>query len=72
MGLYLIFGEPRGGLYSLYSIAHAQFVWDAKTEPEYIDLFARIWGTEELLGEAPVSNSKRPDANQHVRKHSIV
>ena len=40
----------RGGLYSLYSIAHAQFVWDLKTEPEYIRLFQEIWGTEKLLG----------------------
>lgn len=41
----------RGGLYSLYSIAHAQFVWDLKTEPAYMQLFEEIWGTKELLGE---------------------
>lgn len=45
----------RGGLYSLYSIAHAQFVWDLKTEPAYIKLFEEIWGTDELLGESKSS-----------------
>jgi hypothetical protein len=45
----------RGGLYSLYSIAHAQFVWDLKTEPAYIKLFEEIWGTDELLGESTSS-----------------
>jgi hypothetical protein len=56
----------RGGLYSLYSIAHAQFVWDAKTEPEYINLFARIWGTEKLLG-APLQSHFHPSSSDKGR-----
>jgi len=38
----------RGGLYSQYSFAHSQFVWDCKSEPKIVDLFATIWGTPEL------------------------
>lgn len=38
----------RGGLYSQYSFAHSQFVWDAKSEPKIIELFETIWGTPEL------------------------
>lgn len=49
---YMTYSRCRGGLYSLYSIAHAQFVWDLKTEPAYIKLFEEIWGTDELLGES--------------------
>jgi hypothetical protein len=33
-----------------FSIAHAQFVWDIKTEPKYVELFERIWGTDKLAG----------------------
>ncbi|ORY34554.1 hypothetical protein BCR39DRAFT_556072 [Naematelia encephala] len=38
----------HGGLYSHYSFAHAQFVWDAKAEPGIVDLFEKIWGTDKL------------------------
>jgi len=38
----------HGGLYSQYSFAHAQFVWDAKTEPGVVELFEKLWGTKEL------------------------
>jgi hypothetical protein len=38
----------RGGLYSQYSFAHSQFVWDAKAEPKIVELFETIWGTDQL------------------------
>lgn len=38
----------RGGLYSAYSIAHAQWMWDAKTEPGVTSIFEQIWGTDKL------------------------
>lgn len=38
----------RGGLYSAYSVAHAQFMWDAKTEPGVVKIFEEIWGTDKL------------------------
>ena len=31
-----------------YSVAHAQFVWDIKTEPGIVSLFEEIWGTDKL------------------------
>ena len=37
-----------GGLYAHYSFAHAQFVWDIKSEPEIVKLFETIWGTDRL------------------------
>jgi hypothetical protein len=40
--------ESRGGLYSAYSVAHAQFMWDAKTEPGVVEIFEQIWGTDKL------------------------
>jgi len=38
----------KGGLYSQFSFAHAQFVWDAKLEPKIIELFQKVWGTDEI------------------------
>ncbi|GHJ86513.1 hypothetical protein NliqN6_2915 [Naganishia liquefaciens] len=37
------------GIYSLFSFAHAQWVWDIKTEPRWVEAFEKIWGTKELL-----------------------
>ena len=31
-----------------FSFAHAQFVWDAKSEPGIVDLFKTVWGTDQL------------------------
>ncbi|KZO90876.1 hypothetical protein CALVIDRAFT_489806, partial [Calocera viscosa TUFC12733] len=38
----------RGGLYGQFSFSHAQFVWDAKSEPGIVKLFETIWGTDKL------------------------
>lgn len=32
-----------------YSIAHEQWAWDIRQEPAVIDVFAKVWGTNELL-----------------------
>ncbi|KAH7160659.1 hypothetical protein EDB81DRAFT_879008 [Dactylonectria macrodidyma] len=37
-----------GGLFDHFSFAHAQFVWDCKSEPKVRDIFAKIWGTDKL------------------------
>lgn len=31
-----------------FSFAHAQFVWDCKSEPKVRETFAKIWGTDKL------------------------
>jgi len=38
----------HGGLYYAYSFAHAQWVWDVKTEPKIVECFEKIWGTDKL------------------------
>ncbi|KAJ0121515.1 uncharacterized protein J7T55_008679 [Diaporthe amygdali] len=38
----------HGGLFDHFSFAHAQFVWDCKSEHGVRDIFAKIWGTDEL------------------------
>lgn len=41
--------STRPGLTELsFSFAHAQFVWDCKSEPGVRDIFAKIWGTDKL------------------------
>ena len=45
------FSESRGDFIEAersYSVAHAQFVWDIKTEPGIVSLFEEIWGTDKL------------------------
>jgi len=37
------------GLIQHYKIGHARFVWDLRTESTIIDIFAQLWGTEDLL-----------------------
>ncbi|KAK2589642.1 hypothetical protein QQS21_012682 [Conoideocrella luteorostrata] len=37
-----------GGLFDHFSFAHAQFVWDCKSEPKVRQIFADIWGTDKL------------------------
>jgi hypothetical protein len=34
----------------MFSFAHAQWVWDLKTDPRWVEAFEKIWGTKELLG----------------------
>lgn len=43
-------GLNFSGIYSLFSFAHAQWVWDLKTQPRWVEAFEKIWGTKELLG----------------------
>ena len=38
-----------GGLTNRYGVAHEQWMWDLKSEPAIVDVFAQIWGTNELL-----------------------
>ncbi|PYH68358.1 phytanoyl-CoA dioxygenase family protein [Aspergillus vadensis CBS 113365] len=39
----------KAGMYLNYCAAHEKYVWDARMEPEIINAFAKIWGTDELL-----------------------
>jgi hypothetical protein len=44
-----IYADDRGGLYNRHGSGHEQFVWDIRAEPALIDVFAQIWGTDELV-----------------------
>ncbi|WVQ77343.1 hypothetical protein IAR50_007027 [Cryptococcus sp. DSM 104548] len=50
----------KGGLYTKYGIGHEQFAWDLRTEDALIDVFAQIWGTDELLVSFDGSNISLP------------
>ncbi|GFZ48378.1 hypothetical protein JCM24511_06126 [Saitozyma sp. JCM 24511] len=41
--------HEKGGMYQLAGIGHEQFLWDLRCEQAVIDVFATIWGTDELL-----------------------
>jgi hypothetical protein len=41
--------DITGGLTNRYGVAHEQWMWDLKSEPAIVDVFAQIWGTNELL-----------------------
>ncbi|KAK8159714.1 hypothetical protein IWX90DRAFT_390525 [Phyllosticta citrichinensis] len=39
----------KGSMYFAYSSTHEKFVWEARTEQGVIDVFSKLWGTDELL-----------------------
>jgi ectoine hydroxylase-related dioxygenase (phytanoyl-CoA dioxygenase family) len=36
-------------MYHGYAVSHEKFVWDARTEPEVLSTFSKIWNTPDLL-----------------------
>lgn len=69
--------ELSGGLFHRYGVAHEQFAWDIRSEPAVIDVFASIWGTEELLvsfGEyvAIKDTVNRSEAEQPLTKPAQI
>lgn len=55
----------RSGIHAQFSIAHAQWVWDLKTNPKWVELFERIWGTKELLVSFDGANLSIPLGSEH-------
>ncbi|KAJ9113855.1 hypothetical protein QFC19_000048 [Naganishia cerealis] len=53
------------GIISNFSIAHAQWVWDLKTDPRWVELFEKIWGTKELLVSFDGANLSVPLVQEH-------
>jgi hypothetical protein len=54
----------RGGLFHRFGVAHEQFAWDIRSEPAVIDVFANIWGTEELLVSFGEFHQRQEDVRQ--------
>ena len=55
-----------------FSFAHAQFVWDCKSEPSVRDIFAKIWGTDKLtvsFGMDPCAASSQTSLTAHRRRY---
>ncbi|GFZ48428.1 hypothetical protein JCM24511_06176 [Saitozyma sp. JCM 24511] len=50
----------KGGLFFRHGVAHEQFVWDLRSEPAVIDVFAKIWGTDELIVSYDTVNVSLP------------
>ncbi|WWC71969.1 uncharacterized protein I206_105928 [Kwoniella pini CBS 10737] len=56
----------RGGLFNRHGAAHEQWAWDIRSEQNIIDVFAKIWDTDELLVSFDAVNISLPfdqDAN---------
>lgn len=39
----------KGGMYMAYASSHEKFAWEARMEPGVIDIFEKLWKTNELL-----------------------
>ncbi|KAJ4330444.1 hypothetical protein N0V87_009991 [Didymella glomerata] len=39
----------KGGMYFGYGSNHEKFAWEARTEPKVLDVFTKLWETDELL-----------------------
>ncbi|UQC89020.1 uncharacterized protein CLUP02_14548 [Colletotrichum lupini] len=39
----------KGGMYSAYGASHEQMAWEARMEPSVIDVFEKLWETNELI-----------------------
>jgi len=50
----------HGGLMHGYGVGHEQFVWDARSEEGIINIFAKLWNTEEILVSFDGINLTRP------------
>ncbi|KAL7420497.1 hypothetical protein Q5752_004447 [Cryptotrichosporon argae] len=60
----------RGGLFHRYGAGHEQFAWDIRAEPALIDVFARIWGTDELLVSFDSVNCSLPFPVDELKERS--
>ena len=53
-----------------YCVAHEKFMWDARMEPDVLDVFAKIWGTDELLASFDSLNVTFPNRKDVPRKEA--
>lgn len=51
----------KGGMYSAYGSSHERFVWEARTESAVVDVFEKLWGTDELLCSFDGMNISMPN-----------
>jgi hypothetical protein len=39
----------KGGMYFGYASNHEKYVWEARTEPKVVEVFEKLWETNELI-----------------------
>ncbi|KAL2207085.1 phytanoyl-CoA dioxygenase [Sarocladium strictum] len=52
--------------FNYYGVVHERFMWDIRLEPRVIDVFAKLWGTDELLVSFDALNITLPGRAGHV------
>lgn len=51
----------KGGMYFAYASTHEKMAWEARTEPKIVEIFEKLWGTEELLCSFDGMNISMPN-----------
>ncbi|WVW86105.1 hypothetical protein I302_108144 [Kwoniella bestiolae CBS 10118] len=58
-----------GGLFNRHGVQHEQWVWDVRSEQAIVDVFSKIWDTDELLVSFDSVNISLPfDENANFQK----
>lgn len=52
--------------FNYYGVVHERFMWDIRLEPGVIDVFAKLWDTDELLVSFDALNITLPRRQGHV------
>ncbi|WOO78371.1 uncharacterized protein LOC62_02G001919 [Vanrija pseudolonga] len=52
--------STTGGLYNRYAVGHEDFVWKIRSEPGIRDVFAQVWGTDDLISSFDGFNASFP------------
>jgi ectoine hydroxylase-related dioxygenase (phytanoyl-CoA dioxygenase family) len=52
--------------FNYYGVVHERFMWDIRLEPGVVDVFARLWHTDELLVSFDALNITLPRRPGHV------
>lgn len=60
--------QSKINTFNTYGVVHEKFMWDARMEPGVLDVFAKIWGTEELLVSFDSLNVTFPNRKDVPRK----
>ncbi|KAG7908126.1 hypothetical protein KL906_003543 [Ogataea polymorpha] len=55
-------------VYSSYGVNHEKFLWDARMEPGVLEIFEKLWGTDQLLASFDGLNITLPNRKDQSRK----
>lgn len=60
--------QTRDNILNKYCISHERFMWEARMEPNVVEAFAKIWGTDELLVSFDGMNVTLPSRDKPAAK----